>query len=77
MFLQDVTNLSGINPEQRLMLQESNIIADFAAGRGVSKTRYVASNQEIQQRQQAIQEAQAAAQQTAQPQANIPQQEAA
>jgi hypothetical protein len=67
MFLQDVTNLSGINPEQRLMLNEGNIIADFAAGRGVSKTRYVASDDEIRQRQQAISDAQAQAQQPVDP----------
>lgn len=71
MFLQDVMNLGGIPPEQRMMLQESNIIADMAAGRGVSKQRYVASNDEIQQRQAQIQQQAQAGQQPAAP-ANVP-----
>lgn len=74
MFLQDVTNLSGIDPQQRMMLQESNIIADMAAGRGVSKQRYVASNEEIQQRQAQIQQQAAQQQQGGEPvaPANVP-----
>lgn len=55
MWLQDVTSLSGIQPEQRAQLNESNIIADMAAGRGVNTKRYLASAQEVQARMQQMQ----------------------
>lgn len=68
LFVSDVTSLGGIPPEQRLMLNESVIIADMAAGRGVPKSRYVATQDVIQQRQQDMQAQQVqAAQQQAQP----------
>lgn len=58
-FLANVTQLDQIQPETRMKLQESNIIADIAAGLGVSKKRYVASDDEIQQRMQQMQAQQA------------------
>lgn len=58
-FLANVTQLDQIQPETRMKLQESNIIADIAAGLGVSKKRYVASDDEIQQRMQQLQAQQA------------------
>ncbi len=74
MWLQDVTSLGGIPPEQRMMLQESNIIADMAAGRGVNTKRYLASATEVQARMQQLQNQQAAAGQAPDGQAapNIP-----
>lgn len=55
MWLQDVTSLGGIPPEQRAQLNEANIIADMAAGRGVNTKRYLASAQEVQARMQQMQ----------------------
>ena len=63
LFVQDVTNLGMIQPAQRLMLNESVIIADMAAGRGVPKSRYVATQDVIQQRQQQMQQQAQAAEQ--------------
>lgn len=57
-FLQDVTSLSQIPPQTAAMLQTANIIADMAAGVGVNKRRYVASDDEIKQRMQQIQQQQ-------------------
>lgn len=75
-FLQDVTSLAAIPPQTAAMLQTSNIIADMAAGVGVNKRRYVASNEEIQARMQQIQQQQA--QGAGEPAtANTPQEQAA
>lgn len=52
LFLGDVTTLSGIQPEQRMLLNENNIVADMAAGNGVDRQRYVASPEEVAKRQQ-------------------------
>lgn len=57
-FLANVTQLDQIQPATRAKLQESNIIADIAAGLGVSKKRYVASDDEVQARLQQIQQQQ-------------------
>lgn len=51
-FLNDVTTLSGIPAETREMLNEQPIISDMAAGRGVNRSKYVASEDVVQQRQQ-------------------------
>ena len=58
MFLNDVTALGAIPPQQRAMLQESNIIADMAAGRGINKGRYIASDDQIRSRMAAMQDQQ-------------------
>lgn len=50
-FLSDVAALDGLAPETRMKLRETNIIADMAAGAGVERGRYVASEQEIAERQ--------------------------
>ncbi len=55
MWLQDVTNLGAIPPEQRARLNEATIIADMAAGRGVNTKRYLASAEEVQARMQQMQ----------------------
>lgn len=49
-FLQDVTTLSSIPTETREMLNEQPIISDMAAGRGVNRTKYVASTDVVAQR---------------------------
>lgn len=49
LFLSDVTALSSIPPDTRIMLRESNIISDMAAGAGVERNKYVASKEEIEQ----------------------------
>lgn len=59
-FLNDVTALGQIPPQQRAVLQESAIISDMAAGRGINKSRYIASDEEIQQRMAALAEQEAA-----------------
>lgn len=46
-FLGDVAALDGIAPQTRMKLRERNIIADMAAGAGVERGRYVASEEEI------------------------------
>ena len=51
-FLQDITNLSALPPEIRARLNEGPIIADMAAGRGVDRGKYVASDEEYQARMQ-------------------------
>lgn len=58
-FIAQVTNLGEIPPQTLMKLQESSIIADIAAGLGVNKQRYVASDDEIQQRLTQMQQAQA------------------
>jgi hypothetical protein len=65
-FLTDVTQLSSIPPETRRMLNEEPIISDMAAGRGVNRTKYVATVDEINRRNQeaAASQANAAAVQT-------------
>lgn len=55
-FLNDVTSLGQIPPQQRALLQESNIISDMAAGHGINKGRYIASAEEVQQRLSALQQ---------------------
>jgi hypothetical protein len=55
-FLQNVTSLGGIPPNIAAMLQQSNIISDIAAGLGINKKRYVASDDEIQQRMAQMQQ---------------------
>lgn len=52
-FLNDVTALSGIPPETRDLLNEEPIISAIAAGRGVSRTDYVASKEAVAERRQA------------------------
>lgn len=54
-FLNDVTLLDSIQPNTRMKLRERNIIADMAAGAGVERGRYVASEQEIMAAQQEAQ----------------------
>lgn len=49
-FLSNITSLSQIPPQVRLRLQESNVITDIAAGLGINTKRYVASDDEVQQR---------------------------
>ena len=51
-FLQDITNLSALPPEIRMRLNEGPIIADMAAGRGVDRGKYVASDAEYEERMQ-------------------------
>lgn len=51
-FLQDITNLSTLPPEIRMRLNEGPIIADMAAGRGVDRGKYVASDAEYEARMQ-------------------------
>lgn len=55
-FLSNITGLSQIPPQVRLRLQESNIITDIAAGLGINSKRYVASDDEVQQRLAQLQE---------------------
>lgn len=55
-FLNDVTSLGQIPPQQRAMLNESNIISDMAAGHGINKGRYIASDEQIQQRLASLQQ---------------------
>jgi hypothetical protein len=62
-FLGDVSSLAEIPAETREMLNEEPIISDMAAGRGVNRTKYVATVEEINQRRQ--QREQAAANQQA------------
>lgn len=57
-FLQDVSNLSSLPPEIRMRLNEGPILADMAAGRGVDRGKYVASEEVYQQRMQAAAEQQ-------------------
>lgn len=59
MFLQDVAALDGIAPETRMRLREGNIIADMAAGAGVDRVRYIASEEEVAARRQLAQQEQA------------------
>lgn len=77
LFLNDVTALGSIPPDTRIMLRETNIISDMAAGAGVERQKYVASQDEIDQRREQMQQqqleqvaAEAAAQQ---PQQEVPQ----
>lgn len=58
-FLNDVTVLSSIPPDARQRLNEGPIISDMAAGRGVDRQKYVASEQVVAQRQQDAAQAQA------------------
>lgn len=58
-FLGDVTALSNIPTETRERLNEAPIISDMAAGRGVNRNRYVASDEVVAQRQQARLQAEA------------------
>lgn len=51
-FLGDVATLAEIPAETREMLNEEPIISDMAAGRGVNRTKYVASIDVINQRRQ-------------------------
>lgn len=74
LFVQDVVQLGGLPPEIRARLKEDNVIAGFAAGRGLPSADYVASQDEYQatmdaeqQRQIELQQA-AMAQQPPQPQ---------
>jgi hypothetical protein len=55
-FLQNVTSLGAIPPNIAAMLQQANIISDIAAGIGINKKRYVASDDQIQQRMAQMQE---------------------
>jgi hypothetical protein len=64
MFLQDVTALDGIAPATRMRLREGNIIADMAAGAGVDRVRYIASEEEVASKQQIAQQEQVNAQAT-------------
>lgn len=54
-FLNDVSTLDSIQPATRIKLRERNIIADMAAGAGVERGRYVASEEEIKAAQQQAQ----------------------
>lgn len=51
-FLGDVSTLAEIPQETRLMLNEETIISDMAAGRGVNRSKYVATTDEINRRRQ-------------------------
>lgn len=51
-FLSDVSTLAEIPQETRMMLNEEPIISDMAAGRGVNRTKYVATTEQINQRRQ-------------------------
>lgn len=62
-FLGDVSTLAEIPPETREMLNEEPIISDMAAGRGVNRTKYVATAEVVSQRRE--QREQAAANQQA------------
>jgi hypothetical protein len=54
-FIGDVTTFASIPPDVRVQLNENNVIADMAAGRGVARARYVASPDEVQARQAELQ----------------------
>ncbi len=56
-FLSDVSTLSAIPPETRDLLNEQPIISDMAAGRGVNRSKYVATADAIAERRQARQQA--------------------
>lgn len=58
-FLGDVSQLAEIPAETRLMLNEEPIISDMAAGRGVNRTKYVATTDQINQRRQDAAQAEA------------------
>lgn len=58
-FLSDVAQLAEIPQETRMMLNEEPIISDMAAGRGVNRSKYVASVDEINQRRQDAAQAEA------------------
>lgn len=51
-FISDVSAVDNLAPTTKLRLQESNIFADLAAGNGVQRERYVASEDEVRQRQE-------------------------
>lgn len=57
-FLSDVNTLSLIHPTTRMRLRESQVIADMAAGNGVTGSKYVASDEEVAAAQQAQQQQQ-------------------
>ena len=57
-FLGDVAALDNIQPNTRARLREDNIVADMAAGAGVDRSRYVATQAEFQQRQAATEQQQ-------------------
>lgn len=61
-FLGDVATLAEIPQETRLMLNEEPIISDMAAGRGVNRSKYVATAEEITRRRQEQAQAQASQQ---------------
>lgn len=56
-FLSDVAALDGIQPATRQRLRETNIITDMAAGNGVDRGRYVATQAEVAAAQAADQQA--------------------
>lgn len=51
-FLSDVTALGQLPPEIRMRLNEGTIMSDMAAGRGVERGKYLASDEEVQRRMQ-------------------------
>jgi hypothetical protein len=55
-FLQNVTSLGGIPANIAAMLQQANIISDIAAGLGINKKRYVASDDQIAERMSQMQQ---------------------
>lgn len=57
-FLGDVAVLDEIQPETRMKLNETNIISDMAAGAGVERGKYVASDEEVARRRQNAQQQQ-------------------
>lgn len=58
LFLSDVAALSTLDPETRIRLKESNIISDMAAGAGVERRKYVASQQEVEERREQLRQQQ-------------------
>lgn len=57
-FLRDVAAIDSLAPETKIKLEESNIMADLAAGNGVDRGRYVASAETVQARQEFLQQQQ-------------------
>lgn len=51
-FLSDVSQLAGLPPEIRDRLEEGPIMAEMAAGRGVDRSKFLASEDKVQARRQ-------------------------
>lgn len=56
-FITDLAALENVPPQTRVRLNEANVVSDMAAGRGVDRSRYLVSEEEVQNRLQAQQQA--------------------